>query len=112
MSPLEFRRMISEDIEAVEAIQAASLPNAAAGWAARDFLKLEAWVAVDSGTLVAFLVARRVAEDEFELLNMAVAPAVRRRGIGKLLLGHVLQLNAGAWFLEVRESNAGAYALY
>jgi len=108
----EFRRMTAEDAEAVELIQASSLPYAAAGWAARDFLKLEAWVAVCAGAIVAFLVSRKVAEDEFELLNMAVAPNERRQGFGKSLLEHVLRLNSGVWYLEVRASNEAAARLY
>lgn len=108
----EFRRMTAEDVDAVEAIQKASLPNAAAGWAACDFLKLEPWVAICGTAVVSFLVSRAVAEEEFELLNMAVAPEYRRRGLGKALLAHVLQLHPGVWYLEVRESNEAAYRLY
>ena len=105
--------MTADDIEAVEGIQSASLPNAAAGWAARDFLKeLEAWVLSAGGVVAAFLVARNVAEDEFELLNMAVAPSQRRRGYGRALLQEVLERFRGVWFLEVRASNEAAQALY
>jgi ribosomal-protein-alanine N-acetyltransferase len=110
---LEIRRMIPEDLDAVEQIQAASLPNSAAGWAARDFLNLEAFVAIrEAGTVEGFLVCRRTAEDECELLNMAVAPERRRRGCGKALLEHVLECQPGIWFLEVRASNVSAQALY
>ena len=113
MSQIEIRRMTADDIEAVEGIQMESLPNAAAGWAAPDFLKeLEAWVLSADGVVAAFLVARKVAEDEFELLNMAVDPARRRCGFGRALLKHVLALFRGVWFLEVRASNEAAQALY
>lgn len=56
------------------------------------------------------------AADEADLLNIAVAPAYRRRGIGKTVLK---RLTSGAkrrgvkrMFLEVRASNTAAQALY
>ena len=109
---IEIRPMTDSDIAAVELIQSASLPNSAAGWAARDFLKLEAWVLLVNGGVQGFLVARKVMDDEFELLNMAVAPEQRRKGFGKALLYEVLGRFRGIWFLEVRASNHAAQALY
>jgi ribosomal-protein-alanine N-acetyltransferase len=53
---------------------------------------------------------------ETEILQVAVPPALRRRGIGRRLLRGALALAAStgaeAVFLEVRPSNAGALALY
>ncbi|MDX2179443.1 MAG: GNAT family N-acetyltransferase [Bryobacteraceae bacterium] len=60
---------------------------------------------------VAILVYRQVAEGEFEILNLAVAPEARRRGLARALVADALSLG-GRWFLEVRESNAAARALY
>ena len=110
--PFEIRRMTEADLGAVDAIQTASLPNSAAGWSARDFLALEAWVLLAQGNLLAFLVARQLIDDEFELLDIAVAPDQRRQGHAKALLADVLQRFPGIWFLEVRASNAVALALY
>jgi ribosomal-protein-alanine acetyltransferase len=57
-----------------------------------------------------------VAVDEAHLLNIAVAPALRRRGLGARLLWHLLDWAAGEglarMFLEVRAANAPALALY
>lgn len=54
--------------------------------------------------------------DEAELLMITVAPEYQGRGFGKVLLQHTLQTlqNKGATclFLEVRESNKAAIALY
>jgi ribosomal protein S18 acetylase RimI-like enzyme len=73
------------------------------------------WLPDPDCTLVAegcaLLVYRRVSEDEFEILNLAVAPESRRRGLGRALLLAALA-RGGRWFLEVRESNAAARALY
>ncbi len=53
---------------------------------------------------------------EADLLNLSVAPAWRRRGVGRFLVATLLQsaLRYGApqVFLEVRESNTGAQTLY
>jgi [ribosomal protein S18]-alanine N-acetyltransferase len=50
-------------------------------------------------------------QSEREILNLAVAPAFRRRGIATLLLRNELRSNA-IYFLEVRESNSAARKLY
>lgn len=64
-----------------------------------------------AGYVVAWFVA-----DEGEVANLAVAPALRRRGFGLALLDSVLAEAAAretrTLFLEVRESNTGARKLY
>ena len=54
--------------------------------------------------------------DCFEILNVATDPSFRRRGIGKRLMelcsGYCKSLGVFKIFLEVRQSNAGAIALY
>lgn len=76
---------------------------------------LRGFAAGESGSLVAFILIRVVA-DEMEILNMAVEPAARRKGIASRLLEEALR-NGGESaparaYLEVRESNAGARAFY
>jgi ribosomal-protein-alanine N-acetyltransferase len=62
-----------------------------------------------------FLVAR-VLDKEWEIENMAVSGPARRRGLGTRLLGEFLDRarlrGAQMVFLEVRESNHAARALY
>lgn len=58
----------------------------------------------------------RVAADEAEVLTLAVAPNVRRMGVGSALLAAAISvaMDAGAAvaFLEVAADNPGAVALY
>ena len=58
----------------------------------------------------------RVVGEEWEIENIAVAGSARRRGLGTRLLGELLDMarakGAAAVFLEVRESNQAARALY
>jgi len=64
---------------------------------------------------IGFVLAR-LAAGEAEILLIAVARALRRRGVGWLLMDGVLRHlhaeRAEALFLEVDESNAPAMALY
>jgi ribosomal-protein-alanine N-acetyltransferase len=50
-------------------------------------------------------------EAEREILNVAVAPDHRRRGIARALMKHELA-RGGTFFLEVRESGLPARKLY
>ena len=58
----------------------------------------------------------RVAADDSEILTLAVAPAVRRTGLGRHLVERALTEAAGRgacrMFLEVAETNHAARALY
>jgi len=68
----------------------------------------------DTGPL-GFLVAQHLTP-EWELENIVVASAARRKGLGKRLLDAWLtaarETNSSSVFLEVRESNAAARSLY
>jgi [ribosomal protein S18]-alanine N-acetyltransferase len=54
--------------------------------------------------------------DEGEIANLAVAPTARRRGVARALLEHIIgearASGLARLFLEVRESNVTARALY
>src|SRR5262245_55593398 len=105
-----FRRGEPADLPEVAAIQQAS-PEAAQ-WNIQDYLRYDFLVAVIDGRICGFLAARAVAESESELLNLAVAPGSRQRGIARSLLRELVALRTGAIFLEVRESNRAARNLY
>lgn len=104
------RTATRDDLAAIDAIQAASPESS--NWAAADYLNCDCRVALKDGRIAGFLVARQTAPGEHEILNIAVEPPQRRCGIARRLLESELASARGAWFLEVRESNAAAIALY
>jgi ribosomal-protein-alanine N-acetyltransferase len=69
----------------------------------------EIWVVEIDGAVRGWAALRSLGEGESELLEIEVQEAFRRRGLAKALLHAAL---AGTVFLEVRESNAAAIALY
>jgi ribosomal-protein-alanine N-acetyltransferase len=101
-----------QDLAAVAAIQESS-PEAA-HWNPADYLQYDFRVCVHLGHVAGFLVARHVVPDEseVELLNLAVAPEFRGKGLGRALLGDLLATGGATVFLEVRESNQAARNLY
>jgi len=62
------------------------------------------------------LAVLRIAADEAEVLTLAVAPAQRRRGLGRAVMDAALTRASAAGarvtFLEVAADNAAALALY
>ncbi|MBF8305260.1 MAG: ribosomal-protein-alanine acetyltransferase [Acidobacteria bacterium] len=108
------------DLDVVRAIAAAA-PEAA-GWSRETYATILqdpqqtcCYIADQEGTIVGF-VCLRVMSDEAEVLNLAVLPSTRRLGVGSRLLDHALreavQQGAHRVFLEVRETNQAALALY
>lgn len=68
----------------------------------------------EAPSILGFLIAHQITP-EWELENLVVAPAARRKGLGKRLLEALLRAareTNSSVFLEVRESNAPARALY
>ena len=74
------------------------------------------WIALTNGTSNGGMILARCASDEAEVLTLAVDPAVRRQGIGYMLLQQTIstaeQRGARMMFLEVASDNVSARALY
>jgi ribosomal-protein-alanine N-acetyltransferase len=73
-------------------------------------------VVQEDDNVAGFLAARRVADNEWEIENLAIRGSARRRGLGSRLLGEFLNLvrdqGGSEIYLEVRESNRAARKLY
>jgi ribosomal-protein-alanine N-acetyltransferase len=103
------RTASADDLAAIAEIQ--GLSPEASQWDPASYLNYDCIVAIEKRVL-GFLVTRQIAPGEREILNLAVDPAQRRRGIARKLLEAELGRGKNQWFLEVRASNAGAIALY
>ena len=104
------RPATSADLFEITRIQGAS-PEASQ-WDPAGYFAYECVLAEEDGMTLGFLVIRQTAADEYEILNLAVDPSARRRGVARQLLSFELAQRHGTCFLEVRESNSGAIQLY
>jgi [ribosomal protein S18]-alanine N-acetyltransferase len=115
---MALRPLTVADLGALATIEAASQPLP---WS-EDQLLLElvhddARVVgvIEAGELIAYIALRKMLE-ELWVLNLATAPSARRRGHGRALLAEAERiaraLGCSSLWLEVRESNAEARALY
>jgi ribosomal-protein-alanine N-acetyltransferase len=107
------RKATPQDLEDLLRIQRQSLPQAAE-WSAGALLDGLAGclAAQHDDRLAGLLLFRETAPSAWEILNLAVDPALRRQGVASRLIGELLSLADGDVFLEVRESNQAARALY
>lgn len=115
-----FRAATQADVPAIVEIERMSFGDPWSEETFRDLLRLghAIFLVATEGlpeSLCGYVIAAVVA-DEAEVLNLAVAPQSRRRGLGGRLLdaglGMIRERRAREVFLEVRESNAAARALY
>lgn len=114
------RAAVHRDLRAVASIERAVFPDP---WSHGMFVAHLRYgppemflIAEDaSGEVVGYALVRTVV-DEAELLNIAVSPSARRRGVGIRLLRAAMQIcreRGAEWMLlEVRETNVAARTLY
>jgi [ribosomal protein S18]-alanine N-acetyltransferase len=69
--------------------------------------------AIENNKMIGYIVVRKLI-DEFHIMNVAIAPEHRRKGVAQSLIDHVFKnLSSGKLLLlEVRKSNLAAIALY
>jgi ribosomal-protein-alanine N-acetyltransferase len=102
------------DLDALRALEAGAGEG---GWTpgqlADSLVRHRVLVALDGTQMVGYAAFQRIL-DEAELLNIRVAPAYRRRGVGRCLLAACRTDLEGArcLHLEVRANNWAALALY
>jgi len=111
---VEVRNATERDYSAIARIQQRS-PEAAQ-WPVGDYSNFRILLALaraaDGPVAAGFCAWRQTAPDEAELLNLAVDPASRRRGVASALLTALEREATGQLFLEVAEPNRPAIALY
>jgi ribosomal-protein-alanine N-acetyltransferase len=114
--PITIRSLGYSDLPQVISIERRAFPTA---WSLAMFvLELSkpsgvCLAAVEERRIVGYLICSRYA-DVWHLMNIAVEPALRRRGIATALLGQMFERGGPdeSYTLEVRPSNAVAIALY
>jgi [ribosomal protein S18]-alanine N-acetyltransferase len=118
---IELRRLAVRDLDTIEEIERASYPTPwsrsmfAGELAKPSSVCLGAFDGETGGALVGYAIVSRYV-DAWHVMNIAVAPAHRRRGIAAALLDRLFDLTSGdarrGYTLEVRVSNEGAIKLY
>ncbi len=117
--PITLRAMLLEDLPQVVAIEAQSHLEP---WTQQAFraeletsLVAQPLVALRKDEIIGYVVPWFVA-DELQIANLTVKENFRQLGVGRLMLAHVLEMaearNCRNAYLEVRDSNVAARALY
>jgi ribosomal-protein-alanine N-acetyltransferase len=117
---IQLRRLQLRDLGAIEEIERSSYPTP---WSRSMFageLTKASSICLgafepETGALVGYLIISRYV-DAWHVMNVAVAPEQRRRGIASALLVRLFELTSGdgrrGYTLEVRISNTSAIKLY
>ncbi len=112
------RKMTLQDAPAIAQLEIAcfSDPWSEKSIASETENPLSYWlVAEDNGTIAGYVGSQSVL-DAADMMNLAVAPAYRRKGVGQNLVNalveHLQDKQVIALLLEVRVSNEPAIALY
>jgi ribosomal-protein-alanine N-acetyltransferase len=122
MTTVELRGLALDDLDAIDEIERRSYPTP---WSRSMFagelakptsICLGAFEAEgEEGPLVGYLIVSRYV-DAWHVMNIAVDPPHRSRGVATMLLERLFELTADdarrGYTLEVRVSNATAIALY
>ena len=122
MTTIELRRLLLDNLADIEEIERRSYPTPwsrsmfAGELAKPSSICLGAFEAdSEDGALVGYLIVSRYV-DAWHVMNVAVDPDQRGRGVATMLLERLFDLTADdahrGYTLEVRISNAGAVALY
>lgn len=113
----QFRPMTEDDIDDIMRIEPHIYSHP---WTRGNFVDslisgYSSWVLLDQTRIIGYSLMMMVL-DEAHLLNLSIAQAYQKRGLGRLLLEHMISIakhhGATNMFLEVRPSNISAIALY
>jgi len=113
----QFRPMGEDDLDAIMEIEPHIYSHPWTRGNFDDSLKsgYSAWVLLEGTKIIGYALMMMVL-DEAHLLNLSIAKHYQKRGLGRLLLEHMIAIakrhHAANMFLEVRPSNISAIALY
>jgi ribosomal-protein-alanine N-acetyltransferase len=111
------RRLTADDLDRVLEIELTAYPYPWTRGIFADCIRVgyDCWGLQAGSDLIAYCIQSNVA-GENHLLNLCVAPAWQRQGLGNLLLDHAVRLaclqGCDNMFLEVRPSNPAGLNLY
>jgi ribosomal-protein-alanine N-acetyltransferase len=114
---ISFRAMNFADLDAVMAIELVNFPFP---WSIGNFKDsiqsgYTCLVMEQSGAMIGYAILMMVL-DEAHLLNISVTSPLKGQGLGRYLLGHMMNIGREqgglTMFLEVRPSNVAAIGLY
>ena len=114
---IRLRPMRDADVPDVHRLEVISQPFPWPLWFFRRQLRANAscWVLEADEGIIGFGIVAFV-KDQAHIMNMCVAPGYRRRGLGRRLMLHLLQLarqrHCRRTWLEVRRTNRPAVLLY
>ena len=120
MTTIQLRRLAMGDLAGIETIERRSYPtpwsrSMFAGELAKPSSICLGAFDSETGELAGYLIISRYV-DAWHVMNVAVAPDYRRRGIATTMLDRLFELTADdarrGYTLEVRVSNATAIRLY
>lgn len=112
------RKMEAKDVSAIAALEQVcfSDPWSESSIASELVNPLSYWLVAEEGGCIAGYVGSQSVLDAADMMNIAVSPDFRRRGVGQALvealIDYLQQKRVIALLLEVRVSNAAAIALY
>lgn len=115
---IEFVLLKQEHIQQIAALETFcfSVPWSADAISGELSNPLSVWYVAVEDDRVAGYVGSQAVLDEADMMNLAVAPKFRRKGVAKDLVAHLIQhlkeQNVRCLTLEVRASNEAAIALY
>jgi ribosomal-protein-alanine N-acetyltransferase len=116
---MRFRKMLKTDLPRVLDIEAQGYNYPWKVGVFHDCLKAahyDCWVCEDTENQIMAFCIVSTAVGEATILNLCIDPVMRKQGLGRKFMEHVIEVararKAESVFLEVRPSNTGAVALY